>query len=208
MNIHNIDSALAEIRIGERIIRLYVPDEAIVRRHYEAAVKRDPKAAFPFWSRLWPAAIGLCHFLADRPSLYQDKAVLELAAGLGLPSMYCAPLAGTVLCSDYIGSAVRLAALSAQENQFSNLTCHQLDWHCVPEDIRADLVLLSDVNYDPTAVAQIKAICERFLQAGSRIILSTPVRIVASEFVTWLHQVCKEYRQIEVEATPIHIFLL
>lgn len=48
---------------------------------------------FPYWSKCWPSAIALSNFIAKNQALIQDKQVLELATGLGLPSLVAARFA-------------------------------------------------------------------------------------------------------------------
>ena len=46
-----------------------------------------------------------------------------------------------------------------------------------------EVVILSDVNYDPTQFETLTKLIEKFIHQGSAIILSTPQRIMASPFV-------------------------
>jgi len=59
----------------------------------------------------------------------------------------------------------------------------QLDWNNLPDGIHPEVVILSDVNYDPTQFDVLIPLIEKFIHQGSTIILSTPQRIMASPFV-------------------------
>ena len=59
----------------------------------------------------------------------------------------------------------------------------QLDWNAIPENIQPDVVLLSDVNYDPTQFDLLIHLIDKFLTQVCTIILSTPQRIIASPFI-------------------------
>jgi predicted nicotinamide N-methyase len=58
-----------------------------------------------------------------------------------------------------------------------------LDWNNLPEAIHPEVVILSDVNYDPTQFETLTKLIEKFIHQGCTIILSTPQRIMASSFV-------------------------
>src|SRR6185312_16418389 len=73
---------------GDRPIQLTVPDFAGIQERYTSLNKENNATVFPFWSKVWPAAEGLCKYLARHPNYIKDKSVLELAAGLGLPSVF------------------------------------------------------------------------------------------------------------------------
>ena len=55
-----------------------------------------------------------------------------------------------------------------------------------------DVVLLSDVNYDPTQFDVLIHLIDKFILQGSTIILSTPQRIIASPFVQKLQAYIKD----------------
>lgn len=80
--------------IGEQTQEILAPDplyiEQVYRNHKDAS----------YWTRVWPAAIGLCQFLQEHPQYIAGKTVLELAAGLGLPGFYAARTAETVTITD------------------------------------------------------------------------------------------------------------
>ena len=65
-----------------------------------------------------------------------------------------------------------------------NAAC--LDWNHFPVEIKADTILLSDVNYAPEQFKQLLNLLKRFIAEGSTIILATPQRIMGVPFVTSL----------------------
>jgi predicted nicotinamide N-methyase len=50
------------------------------------------------------------------------------------------------------------------------------------------VIILSDVNYDPTQFETLTKLIEKFIHQGSTVILSTPQRIMASPFVLALSE--------------------
>jgi predicted nicotinamide N-methyase len=63
-----------------------------------------------------------------------------------------------------------------------------MDWNNLPENIDPEVVILSDVNYDPTQFETLIKLIEKFIHKGCAIILSTPQRIMASPFVLALSE--------------------
>ena len=147
---------------------------------------------FPFWAKLWPSSIALLDVLKAHPHLIQNKHILEIGAGIGLPSLMMAGIAKSVQISDYDKEAVDLLQKNIEHLQIQNAEALQLDWNAIPENIQPDVVLLSDVNYDPAQFDVLIHLIEKFMRQGSTIILSTPQRIMASPFVLKLELYIKE----------------
>ncbi len=119
---------LRSYRIGEEDIHLFVPDAQTVKEAYHQS-----KIAFPYWSKVWPAAIALSEFIVQQPHLVQNKIVLEAGAGLGLPSLVAARFASNVLCTDASAEAVQIAAQSAAHHRLQNFSSVVLNWNCLPD---------------------------------------------------------------------------
>ncbi len=175
---------------------IYIPLYEGVQEVYASMLKFDPATSFPFWAKLWPSSIALLDVLKAHPHLIQNKHVLEIGAGIGLPSLMMADIARSVLISDYDKEAVALMKKNIEHLQLQNAEALQLDWNAIPENIQPDVVLLSDVNYDPAQFGVLIHLIEKFILQGSTIILSTPQRIMASQFV----QNLESYIQARYEA--------
>lgn len=162
---------------------LFVPDAQQVQQTYYQQKQLNPNTPFPHWTKLWHSALALSDFLQQHTALIQGKTVLELAAGLGLPSLLAARYAAQVCCSDYLQEAVDVMARSAAHNQLPNMEARLLNWYQLPASLHAEVVLLSDINYDPAAFEQLYQVLSGFIQAGATIILSTPQRLMAKPFI-------------------------
>ena len=77
-------------------MRIYIPDPAQLKSTYEKLLTQNIQHPFPFWAKIWPAAIALGKFLIENPSWIQNKQVLEMGAGIGLPSFTIACKAKTL----------------------------------------------------------------------------------------------------------------
>ena len=162
---------------------IYVPAYDAVKAIYTDLLALDPATPFPYWAKVWPSAIALVKVLQKHPSLIRDKTVLELGAGIGLPSLLMANEAKAIQVSDYDSQAVELLQKNIAHLQLQNVQAIQLDWNTIPENITAEVVILSDVNYDPTQFETLTKLIEKFIYQGCTVILSTPQRIMASPFV-------------------------
>jgi predicted nicotinamide N-methyase len=192
-------------------IKLYVPVYDYVKRKYEERSAVSGKVHFPYWAKIWPAAIGMCNFIRAHASLIRNKRVVELAAGLGLPSLLAAKYATEVCCSDYLQDALDVIEKSIAANEYNNIYTRLLNWHNLPENLQPDVLLMSDVNYDEDEFAILYTVIERFINRGTTIILSTPQRLMAKSFISKLLPWISMQEEMEInvpERTFVSIFVL
>jgi len=162
---------------------IYIPDYEQVKQVYGSLIKIEPNTPFPFWAKLWPSSIALVNVLENNPDWIRDKHVLELGAGIGLPSLMLAGVAKSIQVSDYADEAVELLQKNIAHLNLMNVQALQLDWNHLPISIQPDVLILSDVNYDPSQFDTLIQIITSKILDGCTILLSTPQRIMASPFV-------------------------
>jgi predicted nicotinamide N-methyase len=201
---HTYPTNSQSFSFGSVTVQLRVPDLNELRRSYEAGAQSGP---FPYWAKLWPSAIALCRFITAHPVLVEDKKVLELAAGLGLPGILAAHYASQVTISDYVPDAVHAMTQTVALNTLPNITCRQLDWYALPSDLSAEVLLLSDINYDPSAFEVLLQVLKGFLNKGTTIILTTPQRLMARPFIEQLLPYCIQQEEIAVSLQDEHTFI-
>lgn len=118
------------LRIGESTIRLLkIADLG------EIIGDRDPFAdvsAFPFWVKLWDAAIMLSYVLTRIPGP-QGRTLLELGAGLGAPGLAAAAAGFAVTISDYEETILDFQRVSAAASGLDNVRFTLLDWLDPPQ---------------------------------------------------------------------------
>lgn len=178
-------------------LSIYIPDYEQVRIIYEARLIENSNEPFPFWAKLWPSSIALIQFIKANTYWIKDKNILEIGAGLGLPSFMFASIAKSILVSDYMPEAVELMEKNIQQLPFANIQAMQLDWNHVPDTIIPELVLLSDVNYNPTQFESLIALIKRCIANDAVVIMATPQRIMASPFVNALEDLI-HHSQVEL----------
>lgn len=171
----NYPLQLQEIQVQEQMIGLFVPDPKCVQ-----PVVGDVS---PYWARLWPAALALANFIERFPEWVKNRNCLELGAGLGLPSFTAARYAALVTVSDYNPACITVLEKAIIHNRYTNVTVRHLDWLQLPERLETDVLLLSDVNYDPLFFPDLIKAIKKFLDAGTLVLLSTPQRLLAKPFL-------------------------
>jgi predicted nicotinamide N-methyase len=164
-------------------LSLYVPDQALVRTTYQKLVDTDPTVLFPYWAKIWASSEAMVQFLQEQPIWIQDKIVLEIGAGIGIPSFSIAAQTHKVIISDYAPDAVMLIQKNIEHLNVTNAQAMYLDWNNVPVDIIADTILLSDTNYDPSAHNNLILFIEKLIHNNSIIIVATPNRIASNAFI-------------------------
>ena len=193
-------------------LTLYVPDNELVKPTYEGLLAKNAATVFPFWAKIWPAAKAMADFLEAELPYIKNKRVIEIGAGVGLPSFTIAKHAAEIIISDYATEAVELIEKNIEHLGLTNTKAMCLDWNDFPTNIKADVVLLSDINYAPTEFNALLHLIEKFLTQGSTIIITTPERITASPFVEKINMYIKSstFQTIEngLEQTKINILIL
>jgi predicted nicotinamide N-methyase len=96
----------------------------------------------PYWAELWPAATALAAALPDVDGLR----VVELGAGLGVPSLVAAARGAHVTATDWSQDAVDLLRENATRNGLE-VDAERWDWR-QPRTDRFDLVVAADVLYE------------------------------------------------------------
>ncbi|MFY8024620.1 MAG: class I SAM-dependent methyltransferase [Sediminibacterium sp.] len=167
-------------------VKLYIPDPLLVKPTYESLRLEHPATSFPFWAKVWPSAVALSSFLEQYQDLIKNKTVVEIGAGIGLPSFSIADHVAEITITDYDVDAIDLLQKNIAHlgNQKIKAIC--ADWNYFPTSICADVVLLSDTNYAPSAFESLLTLIQKFLQKGATIIIATPIRITASPFIEQL----------------------
>ena len=198
-----MQTTLKTFHFSDYQINAFVPEPLSLQQVFTKQLQTDPSTPAPYWAQVWPSAFALCEFIATQPHWLQNKTVLELAAGLGLPSLLAAQVATQVTCSDYIPEAVELMQQSIHENKLENIDAMLIDWNHMPNDLSVEVLLLSDINYEPQAFETLFNIITSFLEKGTTILLSTPQRLMAKPFIDRLLPYSKLWEEKTIAtATP------
>ncbi len=162
---------------NDQHLEIYVPEEQAILDKYRNS-KDDA-----YWARVWPASVGLCLFLERHAHLIRNKQILELAAGLGLPGLYAASFAKQVTITDKEPLAEVFVKRSSQHLGLTNTLTKTLNWKDATKEPIPEVVLLSDVNYEPAVFEELKQVLRFYLERQVAVMISTPQRLVAKPFI-------------------------
>lgn len=149
--------------------------------------KRNRDRAVPYWARIWPSSLALSEFLKNHIDLYKGKTVIELGAGIALPSFIVSAHASEVVASDLDPDAVRWMKENAKDLGLSNLNCAVIDWRD-QNLLLSDVVLLSDVGYEISEHSTLKRLIENSIKNRSMVLLSVPHRTASLLFLNMLDE--------------------
>ena len=121
------------------------------------AQRRGADEEIPYWAELWPSA-------------------------LGLPGIAAGKLGAPVTLSDYLQPALEFARSNWELNNETPADLLLLDWRRPASIPPVDLLLASDITYDPANFPYLPEVFRARCKPEGRIILSDPRRQVAQPF--------------------------
>ena len=140
----------------------------------------DEDEFLPYWAELWPSGLALARVVGGRD--VAGMRVLELGAGLGLPSLAAAVRGADVLATDWAADSVSLLRENAARNGIA-LQVAAVRWD-EPEQLLAgapwDLVLGADLLYEQRNA---DALLDLLPRLGGEILLAEPGRPFAARFL-------------------------
>ncbi|MCI5190672.1 MAG: methyltransferase domain-containing protein [Candidatus Electrothrix sp. AS4_5] len=139
---------------------------------------KDPlknPSEFPFWVRLWEAAIVLSRFMVNlRP--VPGTTVLELGAGLAAPGLTAAALDCAVTVTDYEDIILDFAKVSAAASNLEQVQFFLLDWLHPPEMERYDIILGAEVLFRDEFFQPLLAVLRRALKPDGVVYLAHDIK--------------------------------
>jgi predicted nicotinamide N-methyase len=178
------DIIRTELPVRGRLVTIHHPRNAddLIDEH---AFAEDDR--LPYWADIWPSARILAERIAGET--VNDRRYLELGCGSGLVSVAAAMAGFDITATDYYEEALRFTALNVLVNTGVLIDTRIADWRRFPHDIgRFDLVVASDVLYEPAHAALIAAVLDRTLTGRGTAMIADPGRLAAPQFV----EECKE----------------
>ncbi|MDR2550591.1 MAG: methyltransferase domain-containing protein [Desulfobulbus sp.] len=148
-------------------------------------------SAFPFWIKLWEAAIVLSEFIAGMPC-EQETSVLELGAGLGAPGLAAAAAGYTVTLSDYEKMILDFERINAAASNLTNVRFSMLDWLNPPEMERYDIILGAEILFREEFFEPLLGILRKALKPEGVVYLAHDIKRRSLE--PFLKMAEREYR--------------
>jgi predicted nicotinamide N-methyase len=139
-------------------------------RHFQAS--HPEAAAFPpYWAFAWPGGQAMARYILDNPQLARGLRVADVGAGSGIASI-AAAMAGAahILAVDVDPLAAAAVAINAEENGVATVIETTTE-DCLAEQPQADLIVISDLVYEPELAVRVGGFVERALAAGVPVII-------------------------------------
>ena len=125
----------------------------------------------PYWAFAWPGGQAIARYIIDNPVLVAGRRVIDIGAGSGIAAI-AAQRAGAarVLAVDIDPLATIAIGRNAALNGCpASLTATTRD--VLGETPEADLVILSDLVYEPELMLRVGAFIEDMTRAGRQILM-------------------------------------
>ena len=139
---------------------------------------KDPFAnvsEFPFWVKLWEAAMILSYALATLPDP-KGKTLLELGAGLGAPGITAAACGFDVTLSDYEDIIMDFQKVSVAASGLTNVHCAHIDWLNPPDMEPFDVLTAAEVLFREEFFDPLLHVFRKYLKPGGTIYLAHDAR--------------------------------
>lgn len=167
----------------------------------------------PYWTEIWPSALGLSRFIIENNSIFHLKNIIELGSGLALPSIVVAEYCNEITISDYLEDALDFAKKNVKLNENNNFKFSTIDWRNINVDTKYDVVLASDIAYEKRSFEFIPKAIEALLKVDGVCYISEPSRVMAKDFFETVMPTffsCKKIETYEIEwrgvSTKVRIY--
>ncbi len=162
----------------------------------EADYVKDER--LPYWADIWPSSVVLGNWLLTHPS---TETTLELGCGSGLVTTSAVKSGRAVTATDYYDDAVLFAKANSIRNVGKAPQARMVDWSSLPDDLGTfDLVVASDVLYEPRYPPMVAHAIERSLTPLGLAIVADPGRLAAPMFPAELE--ARNLRILKKETIP------
>jgi predicted nicotinamide N-methyase len=123
---------------------------------------------FPFWFKVWEASIVLADYIA---TLEPPKEILEIEAGLGVPSIVAAGFGHKVLATEYDELPLKLIERAAKENNLK-IETQILDWRNLNFYEKFDLIIGAEIILKKSLFDPLINFFKSFLKDQGEVILA------------------------------------
>lgn len=148
-------------------------------------------SSFPFWIRLWEAAIVLSEFIAGLPH-EPETTLLELGAGLGAPGLTAAAAGFAVTLSDYEELILDFERINAAASRLDNVRFSLLDWLDPPAMEQYDVIVGAEILFREAFFQPLLDVLRKALKPDGVVYLAHDIKRRSVE--PFLKMAEKEYR--------------
>ena len=195
--------------VNEQIV--FLPGKEIklyITADFEALITDlEDEEQVPCWAAVWPAAYGLAHHIWEHINFSSGEEVLELGAGMGLPGIVCGLKGACLTLSDFNPLALEMAQYNARANGVEPELL-LADWRRFPEEKQFDIIIASDILYDPKLNPSLGPIFHKNLRSGGRVFIAHPQRQATYDFIQDWYDASLFTQQIHWETVELQDALL
>lgn len=165
------------------------PDDVLEKMERTAKPEQSTAPEYqPYWIHAWESGQALAEFLDRYSAIFPlaGQRVLDLGCGLGLVGSVAAARGADVTMADAASAALLFARLNSWPWR-ERVVCRRINWN--RDRIggrRFDVILGSDVLYDPTDWPALERFCHLHLAEQGNLLLAEPGRRRCREFPAWL----------------------
>lgn len=132
-------------------------------------------STFPFWIRLWEAAIVLSDFIAGLKH-EPGATLLELGAGLGAPGLTAAAAGFQATLSDYEELILDFERVNAAASKLDTVQFAMLDWLDPPEMEQYDVIVGAEILFREEFFQPLLGVLRRALKPDGVVYLAHDVK--------------------------------
>ncbi|KAG0341004.1 Protein fam86a [Podila humilis] len=159
--------------------------------------------------RTWEASFWLAEYLIAHPEVLAGKNVVDIGCGVGFLGITCAMLgAKKVVLTDGNTDVLTMANENIGYNLVAcPISASLLDWENFSKEqiaaLEAQVLILSDLTYDPTNIVPLVAVLKAILVQGVSAYMSSAIRNPQT-FVDFFARIKEECEGIEIQEIPLH----
>lgn len=131
---------------------------------------------FPFWIKLWEAAMVLADLMLTTPPHKEGQTLLEVGAGLGAPGLAAALAGYKVTLSDYEPHILDFQRVSAAASNLPGVECRIIDWLKPPTLPRFDTIIGAEILFRDEFFQPLLTVFRELLADDGVIYLAHDVR--------------------------------
>jgi predicted nicotinamide N-methyase len=156
--------------------------DALINSDKETKEYKDER--IPYWTEIWPSALAMSKFILENAELIKGKKIIEIGAGLGLPSIVASKLCKEIVITDYLEDALTFAEKNAKMNDCNNMKFQVLDWrNILMSNQKYDIILASDVAYEKRFFDELPTAFLNLMHDQSIVLFTEPGRQFTENFI-------------------------
>ena len=164
--------------------------------HGEAERMGICDASWSLFGQLWPAGKVLAK--AMKKLELKDRKILELGCGLALPSLVLKYRGAHITASDYHPVSRTFLSHNCQLNNLDDIPFLQLDWDDPLVDDKYDLIIASDVLYDPGNPELLGKVIKKMSSPTCKVLVTCPGRGYKNQFNRIMEDIGFETEEIPI----------